>query len=155
MSIRSLFVPLLLALPLAGAVAAPPSVADDPESLPKASCSDLHFSSAFLSKYPKAPAACLEVRILDGRKYARFDGKVFLLSPEFVTVTFLNVAGDELTTFSFKPQESSRVLIDGKDVKYTDMKKGDKLTFWMPEDGLSVRKTLTPTDDHWRVLPPR
>ncbi len=144
-----------LLLGLSTVALAAPMTATDPESLPKGSCTDLKFSAAFLAKYPKAPAACQEVRIQNGTKYAKFSAKVFLVDPEFVTVSFLNVAGDPLTTFSFKPRPGAVVKVGGKDVKYSDLKKDDALTFWMPEDGLKVRTNPASTDDAWQVLPPR
>ena len=89
-----------LALPLTMGSA---FAAEDFDKLEKVACSDLKYSSEFLAKYPTAPAACLEGRVHEGKRYGKFVAKVFLNSPDRTTVELLNVKGDPLTTFSFKP----------------------------------------------------
>ena len=126
----------------------------DPASLPKVECSDLKFSSAFLDKYPTAPAACREAREYNGKRYAKFEAKVYISDPEFMTVQLLNVVGDPLTTFSFKPRADQRVKINGKDTKFTDAKVGEKLTFWVSEDRMTASELPGSTEDSWAVLPP-
>ena len=81
----------------------------DPESLSKISCSDLHFSKAFLQRYAQAPAACIEGRADEGGvRYAKFNAKVYLNSADRTTVQLLDSKGDTKTTFSFKlPDHSS------------------------------------------------
>ncbi len=57
----------LTAIPLVGAAA----------DQPKLSCiKDITFSQEFLERYPKAGAACHEVVMKDGQKWARFDANV-------------------------------------------------------------------------------
>ena len=51
---------------------------------------------------------------------------MFLNSPDRTTVELLNVKGDPLTTFSFKPGPDAGVMIDGKKTKFTDLKKGER-----------------------------
>ena len=65
----------------------------------------------------------------DGKRYAKFTARVFLNSPDRTTVELLNVKGDPLTTFSFKPAPDAGVMIDGKKTKFTDLKKGEKISF--------------------------
>jgi hypothetical protein len=50
-----------------------------------------------------ATAACLDVRVKDSTRYAKFQAKVYISDPEFMTVELLDVAGNPVTTFSFKP----------------------------------------------------
>jgi hypothetical protein len=119
------------------AVAAAPKV--DPDKLPKVACSDLRWNPEFLAKYPKAPAACLEARVYKGKRYAKFTGKVYIQDPQYLTVTFLNVAGDPLNTFTYKPPSANAIVyIDGKPTKYKDIHVGDKLTVWVSEDRFAV-----------------
>jgi hypothetical protein len=57
------------------------------DTLPKVSCDDIHYSQAFLARYPKAPAACLEGRVANGEKWAKFNAQVYIANlPDFVTV---------------------------------------------------------------------
>lgn len=109
----------------------------DPDKLPKVSCNDLTFSQEFLKNYPKAPAACLEARVYHGKRYAKFNGKVYMTDPNFITVQVFNVAGDALDTFSFKPSTTAMLLVNGKQEKYSDLKVGDPLTFWVAETRFS------------------
>jgi hypothetical protein len=111
----------------------------DPEKLEKVSCSNLTFSQDFIGKYPKAGAACIEARVYKGKRYAKFNGKVFLKDPSVITVQVLNVSGDPLDTVSFKPASANASLIvDGKKEKFSDLKVGDPITFWIPESRFSI-----------------
>jgi hypothetical protein len=143
-----------LALPLSIelGVAAAPKV--DPEALPKVACSDLKWNAEFLAKYPKGPAACLEARVYKGKRYAKFMGKVYLQDPAYLTVTFLNVAGDPLNTFTYKPPSADAIVyVDGKPTKYKDIKVGDKLTVWVSESRFAAY--AAPGAMAEAALPPR
>ena len=59
----------------------------DTSKLTKIECSELHFSDEFLKKYPEAPAACVEAREYQGKRYAKFKAKVYLNSADRTTVT--------------------------------------------------------------------
>lgn len=94
---------------------------------------DVAFSHEFLDRYPNAAPACREVKEQDGEKWVRFESKVAKVSKGVVTLDFLNVRGDTLATVNVKPKEGARVTIDGKKKKYSTLRAGDKLSFWMPE----------------------
>ena len=141
-----------LALPLSiGAALA----ADPMESDTKIACTEVKYSSEFLDKYPQAPAACLEAVEKGGKRYAKFNAKVFLNSADRTTVQLLNVKGDPLTTFSFKPGPDAGVNIDGKKTKFTDLKVGEQISFWVSEDRLTASELPGSTDESWAVLPPQ
>lgn len=142
---------LVLPLSISAAFAADPV---DPSKLPKVECSALKFSSAFLDKYPDAPAACLEAREVDGKRYAKFNAKVYISDPAFMTVQLLNVYGDSLSSFSFKPGKDQTIKINGKPTKFDDLKVGEKITFWVSEDRLTASELPGSTEDSWAVLPP-
>jgi hypothetical protein len=154
MKFRSVLLLGALALPASIALADTPSLSD-PSSLPKVSCSEFHYSASFLQRYPKAPAACVDGRVYKGVKYAQFNAKVYLASPEFITVELLNVAGDTTSTFSFKPPAGAPVTVNGKVEKFSDLQPGDKITFWVTEKGLSAKSQPASTEHSWRVLPPQ
>ena len=144
---------------LATALALPLSIGtafagEDFDKLEKVACADLKYSSEFLEKYPTAPAACLEGRVHEGKRYGKFTARVFLTGPDRTTVELLNVMGDPLTTFSFKPGPDAAVKIEGKDKKFTDLSKGEKITFWVSEDRMTAQELPTSTADSWAVLPP-
>ncbi len=126
----------------------------DPDKLPKVACTELHYSSAFLEKFPRAPAACLEARVYKGARYVKFRAKVNIVTPAFLTVQLLNTVGDPLDTFSFKPSPTAHVLIDGEQVAFKDVRIGEVLTVWVPEKRLVVTTMPASTKDSWTVYPP-
>jgi len=127
----------------------------DPESLPKIPCTDFKFSADFLRLYPRAPAACVEGRELNGVRWARFDARVFLTGPDFTTVRLLNRAGHTVDTFSFRAPDSAQILMDGHPEPLRNVRRGQRITFWVPEHHLEAHGLLSSTDEAWRVLPPR
>lgn len=140
-----------LALPLTIGLAA---ASEDFDKLEKVACEDLKYSAEFLEKYPTAPAACLEGRIADGKKYGKFAAQVYLNSADVTTVKLLNVKGDPLTTFSFKPGPDAGVSIDGKKTMFKDLKTGEKIHFWVSEDRMTASELPGSTEESWAVLPP-
>jgi hypothetical protein len=140
-----------LALPLAIGIA---HAVVDPDELPQVSCSELKFGAAFLAKFPQAPQACQDGRIYKGKRYAKFEAKVYISDPAFMTVQMLNVAGDTVTTFSFKPSPTQHVLTNGKEKLFHDLKVGEKITIWVSEKRLEAYELPGSQHDHWTVLPP-
>ncbi len=145
---------------LATALALPLSVSaalagDAMEMGTQIACTEVKYSSEFLAKYPQAPAACLEARDNDGKRYAKFNARVFLNSADRTTVELLNVKGDRLSTFSFKPAAEAGVNINGKKVKFTDLKKGETISFWVSEDRMTASEMPGSTEESWAVLPPQ
>ena len=118
---------------------------------------DLKYSSAFLEKYPTAPAACLEGRVYEGVRYGKFDAKVYVNSlPDFITMQLLDARGTEMpnSTFSVKPSPGTLVYVQGKKTAPENLKVGQKITFWVPEDKLEARQLGAPTEQSWSVIPP-
>ncbi len=145
---------------LASALALPLSIgtalaADPMESDKKIACTEVKYSSEFLAKYPDAPAACMEAVEKDGKRYAKFNARVYLNSADRTTVELLNVKGDRLSTFSFKPAPDAGVMIDGKKTKFTELKKGENISFWVSGDRLTAHELPGSTEESWAVLPPK
>ena len=145
---------LLAALALPLAISAAQAKPVDPDKLPQIACSELKFSAAFLAKYPKAPAACLDGRVLNGKRYAKFQTKVYISDPAFMTVQLLDASGAMVTTFSFKPGPEQGVHVNGKLRKFHDMKVGEVLTIWVSEDRMTAEELPGSTKNSWAMLPP-
>lgn len=141
-----------LALPFAisTALAASPMDSDH-----KIACTEVKYSSEFLTKYPDAPAACIEAVEKGGKRYAKFTARVYLNSKDRTTVELLNTKGDRLSTFSLKPAADAGVIIDGKKVAFHDLKVGEKISFWVSEDRLQATELPGDTHESWSVLPPQ
>lgn len=143
--VSALALPLAIGSALAG---------EQMEKGTKVDCTAMRYSAEFLAKYPEAPAACLEAREHGGKRYAKFNAKVYLNSADRTTVQLLNVRGDGLSTFSFKPAPNAGVNIDGKKVQFKDLKKGETISFWVSEDRLTAHELPGSTEESWAVLPP-
>ena len=149
MRIQSVLVACALGAPLSGVWADTP----DPNSLPKVSCSDFKYSEAFLAKYPKAPAACVEGRTYKGINYAKFNGKVTKVSSNSVTIDVLNSVGTPITPLTIQPADPKAfILVNGKQTKISDLNQGDAVTFWVPQSRLEVNPLPSATSSHWNVL---
>ena len=126
----------------------------NPDKLPQVACADIKFSAAFLAKYPKAPQACIDGRTYKGVNYAKFTAKVYISSPEFMTVQMLDASGATVTTFSFKPGANQGVHVNGQLRKFHDMQVGDVLTLWVSQNRTDAQELPGSTAQKWALLPP-
>ena len=78
-----------------------------------------------------------------------------VLFKDRTTVELLNTRGDHLSTFSFKPAADAGVDVDGKKVPFHELKKGEKISFWVSEDRLTAADQPGDTAESWSVLPPQ
>jgi len=123
----------LTAIPLVGVAADQPNAADQPEL----SCiKDITYSQDFLDRHPKAGAACREVIMKDGQKWARFDARVVGLKGEQVTVNFMDSLNRPVETLTFTAPPEARVIVNGQEMTYGALGRGDTLSFWMPESSV-------------------
>jgi hypothetical protein len=96
--------------------------------------SNFTFSQDFLGKYPNAGGACREVKMEGGKKWARFDGDVVNVFADRISVNIVNRYDKSAGTITFAAPPNDPVTVNGSSKKFRDLQKGDKLTFWMPED---------------------
>jgi hypothetical protein len=109
---------------------------------PKESCSNIKWSPAFLKEYPKSPAACREVTVKDGIKYAKFNGKVSKVGGKFIQVEVSDVADIPISTIAFEVGVGGKITIGDKIERVSDLQVGDQLTFWVREGQFGVSPTL-------------
>jgi len=91
------------------------------------------FSHEFLDKYPNAGAACREVKVENGERWARFDAHVARVRRNRVTANFVDRSDRSFGTITFDAAPDARVYMNGRPMRYALLKRGDKLSFWMPE----------------------
>jgi hypothetical protein len=121
-----LAVAVLIGMPLAGLAQTQPQ---------QLSCiKDITFSQEFLAKYPNAPAACQEVIEANGQKWARFNAQTEKVKNGQATFAFSDPYGNSIThlTFAFTPD--AQVNVEGQPIMASSLKKGDEVTFWVPEN---------------------
>ena len=117
----------LLVLPLT-------SLADETGGQPKLSCiKDFTFSQEFLARHPRAGAACREVAMRDGMKWVRFEAKVTKVENQQLTANFLDNYNNTVATVTLKASPDARLQVNGRQIPYSELKDGDRLTVWMPE----------------------
>ncbi len=96
--------------------------------------SNIVFSHEFLARYPNAGGACREVKVENGTKWARFDADVTEVRGNRVTADFVDSYDRKLSTIVFDAHPDERVTVNGRSTRYSSLKPGDKLSFWMPAD---------------------
>ena len=101
-------------------------------------CAGIQWSRKFLATYPKAPAACQTVETKDGVKYAQFKGVVVSAGADSVTVNMVNVAGTPGGAIAWHASADEPMLINDKEAKVGDLKKGDTVTFYVEEKKFTI-----------------
>ena len=142
MRVAKFFMAALIAMPV-GALAqneapaepnATPGQSTLQEGQTSRSCiSNITFSQEFLARYPQAGGACREVKVENGEKWARFDADVVRVRSNRVTANFVDRYGKALGSITFDAARDARVMVNGRRVRFSTLKRGDKLSFWMPE----------------------
>jgi hypothetical protein len=122
---------------------------------PGAGCSNFVFNRDFLQAYPRAPAACQEVVMRDGTKVVRFSAEVRRAAPDHFQIAFLNAVGQPLDagTLTLISQPNQTVEVNGKAIPMNELRRGDKLDFWVPENAAGAYLNRTSNALHTIVLP--
>lgn len=98
-------------------------------------CSDVRWSAEALAQYPRIASACREVMERDGKYYVRFEGEVQRVADRGRELTIDFRDGDRLT---LAPPENLSVTINGRPTAPRDLRPGDELTFYVPQDQLAA-----------------
>ena len=143
MRAAKLTVAVLIAMPI-GALAQdqPPPPQSTPqttrlaEGQTSSNClGNITFSHEFLARYPNAGAACREVKVENGQKWARFDAEVARVSGKRVTANFIDQNDRKLGKITFDAAMDARFEVEGgQQRRFDSLMPGDKLSFWMPEN---------------------
>jgi len=98
-------------------------------------CDAFVYSEQFLHRFPKAPAACLDVVTQNGEKWVHFEGKVNEVKGSQVTTTFFDDFNNPVSKMTFDATKAmdQRITVNGKEVQWTDLQPGDKLSIWVPQ----------------------
>ena len=108
-------------------------VTDNPQ-IRKASCAEVAWQKELLLQYPMITEACQEVVISDGEKWARFTGEFVERHDDgSIRTTIDDRHGKSLGQFNLMPAPDQRVLIDGQRVRFSQLKPGQELNFYVPE----------------------
>jgi len=119
---------LLASLTLLGGLATTPS------ALAQGGCSDITFNQQVLSNFPSAPDACKEVVTKDGRQFAHFQGEIVGVRRGEVRARFRKPDGQFTDTYAFTPPASARVNINGRNMRFSELSRGQELNVYLPPD---------------------
>jgi hypothetical protein len=107
------------------------------EGQTSSSClSSITFSQEFLGKYPQAGGACREVKVENGQKWARFDADVVRVRGSRVIANFVDRNNRNLGQITFDASRDARVEINGRQARFSSLREGDRMSFWMPENAV-------------------
>lgn len=98
-------------------------------------CEDVTWSDEALERYPNIATACQEVMERDGQYFVRFEGEVRRVADRGGRVTIAFEGGDTLT---LEPPENLALTIDGRERTPRELRAGDELTFFVPQDQLAA-----------------
>ena len=97
-------------------------------------CDNVKFGDDVVQKFPNVVKACHGVTMKDGAPYAHFVAEVVHANKDAVTVHFLDKKDKAINKVKFAPAAEDRLKLEGKTVKYSDLEKGTRLSFYMAHD---------------------
>lgn len=94
-------------------------------------CEDVTWSQETLAKYPKIGDACQSVLQRDGKYFVVFSGTVRSVADRGRKLTIDFKDGERVT---LNPPEDMSVEIDGRATRVRDLRRGDALNFYVPQE---------------------
>jgi hypothetical protein len=96
-------------------------------------CEGVRWSDAALKAYPNISSACQGVEERNGKTYVKFSGTVEenLNRGEELRIDFKE--GDTMT---LSPPPNTRLFVNGKQTPVSELRRGDELNFYVPNDQL-------------------
>lgn len=107
-----------------------------------ASCDVVDWQTAWdrelLDRLPKMEDGCHEVVIVDGTKWIRFEADFVRINDDGSIVSdFQSPRDRSIGNLTLKPAPDQRVLLDGREYRFSELKQGQKLNFYVPEGTLN------------------
>jgi hypothetical protein len=96
-------------------------------------CEDVTWSRGTLAQYPRIANACQSVTQQNGKYYVKFSGEVRKVGNRGRTLTIDFKDGDQVT---LSPPENMSIHFDGRATAVRDLRRGDVLNFYVPQDQL-------------------
>jgi len=99
-------------------------------------CSDIEWSQEMLEQYPNIAEACQEVLQREGKTYVKFQGEVRRVRDRGRELT---VDFQQGGTVTLTPPEGMTVYINGRSRPVSQLRPGDELNFYVPEDRVAAQ----------------
>jgi len=109
-------------------------------------CDKVNWGQEVLKAFPNASKACHSVMMKNDQPYAKYVAEVQSVKAGEVTLHMLDTKDKGISKIVIAPKEGASVKIDGKDVPTSKLKKGDRVSFYIPHDrwGLYSDPNSTP-----------
>lgn len=110
-----------------------------PTSIGAAGCADVDWNRELLERYPRLAEGCQEVVISEGAKWARFEADFVGADRDgSVRLDFRDRQGRSMEELTLMPTTAQRVLIDGREVRFSQLTRGQLLNVYVPEGMFAV-----------------
>jgi hypothetical protein len=119
------------------------------------SCTEIVWEKELIERYPRIADACQEVVLSNGVKFARFTGQLERVNRDgSVRIDFKDRAGSSLGRLTLQPAPSQRVLIEGKEYKFSELDSRQDLSLYIPERLFAIATAPgTPPEAMARIVP--
>jgi hypothetical protein len=109
-------------------------------------CDEVNWGEEVLKAFPNASKGCHSVMMKNNQPYAKYVGEVQSANASEVVLHMLDAKDKAMSKLVIAPKEGAHVKIDGKDVAVAKLKKGDRVSFYIPHDrwGLYADPESTP-----------
>lgn len=121
----------VLSLVVCALVLSVPAVASAQAKAKGYGCDSINFSKDVLDRMPNAQKLCRGVTEREGGVYVAYLAEVVSKTDKSVTVDFKDKDNKPVSRVEFAPTMDQTVRMGGKDVKYSSLKKGDQLDFYI------------------------
>lgn len=118
-----------------------------------ADCDNVKFSDEILSRFPKAPDACLDVISRDGEEYAVFKVQLDRVTGNTLQVRFNQPDGSQGPTTRVETSPDFRVLVDGSPTRVRDLAPRQELTAYVQVSRPMVALAPASETETLRVVP--
>ena len=112
-------------------------------SLAQPSCRDITFTGPVARAFPDARDACLGVENREGTPFAHFQARITNVRGNTVGAEFKLPDGTYGRQISFTPDPDSRVRIEGRSYRWSELSRGQELDVWLPPDRWEI---VVPSD---------
>lgn len=99
-------------------------------------CDAVQWSQAMQERYPDIGSACQSVEERNGKKYVKFEGTVRSASNQGSTLDIDFKGGGRV---QMEPPENTKIFMEGEQIPVAELKRGDRLTFYVPEDRMTAQ----------------
>ena len=99
-------------------------------------CSAVQWSEEMKERYPDLDSACQSVEERNGKKYVKFEGTVRDTGNRGSSINVDFRGGGRV---QMQPPEGTKIFMEGKPISVADLRRGDRLTFYVPEDRMTAQ----------------